>query len=88
MRELKQLRKSPASGTPLNVALSHTRAWRPVTVLPRIRRWDPSGDVEQLFPFGVYFSIQMEAIMGRGILLWLIGVPIPVIILLALVFHH
>jgi hypothetical protein len=30
----------------------------------------------------------MEAIMGRGILLWLIGVPIPVIILLALVFHH
>jgi hypothetical protein len=30
----------------------------------------------------------MEVIMGRGILLWLIGVPIPVIILLALFFHH
>jgi hypothetical protein len=29
-----------------------------------------------------------EATMGRGILLWLLGVPIPVIILLALVFHH
>jgi hypothetical protein len=30
----------------------------------------------------------LEVIMGRGILLWLIGVPIPVIILLALFFHH
>jgi len=29
----------------------------------------------------------MEAIMGRGILLWLLGVPIPIIILLALVWH-
>jgi hypothetical protein len=26
----------------------------------------------------------MEAFMGRGILLWMIGVPIPIIILLAL----
>jgi len=25
--------------------------------------------------------------MGRGILLWLIGVPIPIIILLALIWH-
>jgi len=25
--------------------------------------------------------------MGRGILLWLIGVPIPIIILLALFWH-
>jgi len=25
--------------------------------------------------------------MGQGILLWLIGVPIPIIILLALFFH-
>jgi len=28
-----------------------------------------------------------EHIMGRGILLWLLGVPIPIIILLALFFH-
>jgi hypothetical protein len=28
----------------------------------------------------------MEEIMGRGILLWLLGVPIPVIILLWLFF--
>jgi hypothetical protein len=28
----------------------------------------------------------MEETMGRGILLWLLGVPIPVIILLSLFF--
>jgi hypothetical protein len=30
----------------------------------------------------------MEANMGKGILLWLVGVPIPVIILLWLFFGH
>jgi hypothetical protein len=29
----------------------------------------------------------MEATMGRGILLWLLGVPIPIIIILALIWH-
>jgi len=29
----------------------------------------------------------METNMGRGILLWLLGVPIPIIILLALIWH-
>jgi hypothetical protein len=29
----------------------------------------------------------MEGIMGRGILLWLLGVPIPIIVLLALLWH-
>jgi hypothetical protein len=34
-------------------------------------------------------SITMEEVsMGRGILLWLLGVPIPVIILLWLFFGH
>jgi hypothetical protein len=28
-----------------------------------------------------------EETMGRGILLWLLGVPIPVIIILALLWH-
>jgi hypothetical protein len=28
-----------------------------------------------------------EAVMGRGILLWLLGVPIPVIILIALIYR-
>jgi hypothetical protein len=30
---------------------------------------------------------QGEKVMGRGILLWLLGVPIPVIIILALLWH-
>jgi hypothetical protein len=30
----------------------------------------------------------MEETMGRGILLWLVGVPIPVIILLWFLFGH
>jgi hypothetical protein len=29
----------------------------------------------------------MEANMGRGILLWLLGVPIPIIIILALLWR-
>jgi len=32
-------------------------------------------------------ACMMESSMGRGILLWLLGVPIPVIILLALLWH-
>jgi hypothetical protein len=34
-----------------------------------------------------FASLVEENIMGRGILLWLLGVPIPIIILLALFFH-
>jgi hypothetical protein len=35
-------------------------------------------------------SKSMEAIMGfgRGALLWLIGIPLPIILLLALFMHH
>jgi hypothetical protein len=29
-----------------------------------------------------------RGIMGKGILLWLIGIPIPVIIILWLIFGH
>jgi hypothetical protein len=29
----------------------------------------------------------LEETMGRGILLWLLGVPIPIIIILALFWH-
>jgi hypothetical protein len=37
-------------------------------------------------PIAVRWSLQTskEIVMGRGILLWLLGVPIPIIILLAL----
>jgi hypothetical protein len=32
----------------------------------------------------------MEAVMsfGKGVLLWLIGIPLPIILLLALFMHH
>jgi len=33
-------------------------------------------------------TCQGDDVMGRGILLWLLGVPIPVIIILLLIFHH
>jgi hypothetical protein len=44
--------------------------------------------LEPPVPFRVLQSSEefMEANMGRGILLWLLGVPIPVIILLWLFF--
>jgi hypothetical protein len=38
-------------------------------------------------PVGASQSIRRGHIMGRGILLWLLGVPIPVILLLALFWH-
>jgi hypothetical protein len=40
----------------------------------------------------VIFPMQLtvEAVMGfgRGALLWLIGIPLPIILLLALFMHH
>jgi hypothetical protein len=35
-------------------------------------------------------AIQQEVVMGfgRGALLWLLGVPLPIIIILALFMHH
>jgi hypothetical protein len=50
----------------------------------RRARWNISPSPAFLNPSEVF----MEAIMGRGILLWLLGVPIPVIILLWLFFGH
>lgn len=48
----------------------------------------PVPGVELAGPRRVLAAIEvfMEAKMGRGILLWLLGVPIPVIILLWLFF--
>jgi hypothetical protein len=37
--------------------------------------------------WNVSHSKSVETIMGRGILLWLLGVPIPIIIILALIWH-
>ena len=38
----------------------------------------------------VYLHSKQEDVMGfgRGALLWLLGVPLPIIILLALFWHH
>jgi uncharacterized iron-regulated membrane protein len=42
-----------------------------------------------LQPTAVSAPHEMEDFnMGRGILLWLLGVPIPVILLLAMCSHH
>lgn len=32
-------------------------------------------------------NIREEGALGRGILLWLLGVPIPIIILISLLYH-
>jgi hypothetical protein len=42
---------------------------------------------QSALPEDFVFSFEEGETMGRGILLWLLGVPIPVIILLALFYH-
>jgi hypothetical protein len=32
--------------------------------------------------------MEVDMDFGRGVLLWLIGVPIPLILLIALLWHH
>jgi hypothetical protein len=32
--------------------------------------------------------MEMTMGFGRGVLLWLLGIPLPIIILLALFWHH
>lgn len=44
----------------------------------QLRRWDR---------LRICKNNQEDSSMGRGILLWLLGVPIPVIIILALLWH-
>jgi hypothetical protein len=46
-----------------------------------------SWNVARALPFG-NVTIIGSVKMGRGCLLWLLGVPIPVIIVLLLIFHH
>jgi len=51
-------------------------------------KWQRRPDFDNARLCRVAFSstndLREETIMGRGILLWLLGVPIPIIILLAL----
>ena len=57
---------------------------------PVLEDWFRRFPREHDVGFHVFLSIKkvMEEMMGRGILLWLLGVPIPVIILLWLFFGH
>jgi hypothetical protein len=41
----------------------------------------------QTVAFMTDITIRRKHVMGRGILLWLLGIPIPVIIILALLFR-
>lgn len=48
----------------------------------------PQPSLERDETIARFLSIQLkESDMGRGILLWLLGVPIPIILLLALFWH-
>jgi hypothetical protein len=67
---------------------SNVRSCRAVVCQGRIRRLQ---SVELTEHPGVDYAEQiMEANMGfgKGALLWLIGIPLPIIILLALFMHH
>jgi hypothetical protein len=35
-----------------------------------------------------YNELEVDMGFGRGALLWLLGVPIPIILLIALFWHH
>jgi len=48
---------------------------------------DPRSYAEELRARVVVLHTQQEATMARGALLWLLGVPIPIIILLFLFWH-
>jgi hypothetical protein len=54
---------------------------------PPVRAFPGSdGTIRQPCAFLLQLHMERED-MGKGILLWLIGVPIPVIIILWLLFH-
>jgi hypothetical protein len=38
--------------------------------------------------FTAYDELEVDMGFGRGVLLWLLGVPIPIILLIALFWHH
>jgi hypothetical protein len=55
----------------------------------------PREQAQRNFRISLEFSCQLENAMmealvgfGRGLLLWLLGIPLPIIILLALFWHH
>jgi hypothetical protein len=76
---------SQAGGADSGIALFQSRrSPDPDLVNPRNR--DASKALRQP-RYRLKRTLYGRIIMGRGILLWLLGVPIPVIILLALIWH-
>jgi len=53
--------------------------------MSRDARWHAPRNLDQ--SVWLSFDNKGDHFMGRGILLWLLGVPIPIIILLALFWH-
>jgi hypothetical protein len=46
-----------------------------------------NGSFARLVGATIKTELQGETLMGRAILLWLLGVPIPIIIIIALLYH-
>lgn len=59
---------------------------RPFCLCPIHRTMMVSAEHPRPFK-GLILERQGETDMGKGILLWLLGVPIPIILLLWLFFH-
>jgi hypothetical protein len=58
--------------------------------LTRFRRQRGTFLRAMSFPHSFHCHNELEVDMGfgRGILLWLLGVPIPIILLIVLFWHH
>jgi hypothetical protein len=70
-----------------SLQLRDSRCAASLPVRPPVGRSKSRGTARALQSF---LSEQMEKAMGfgRGLLLWLIGIPLPIIIVLALFMHH
>jgi hypothetical protein len=71
-------------------ALTHLKQADPHTMVVSASLLRARFRLELLFKLPIVgrITLQRRTVMGRGILLWLLGVPIPVIIILLLIFHH
>jgi hypothetical protein len=49
--------------------------------------WNKSGSERFCVLISAKFASAKEDKLGRALLLWLLGVPIPIIILIALLYH-
>jgi hypothetical protein len=73
-RQPRRKKKPSAKGSAIcrNVHLLPAHASSP-------RIWEPAGALPR---YARVFYWQLENIMGRGLLLWLIGIPLPIILII------